>query len=233
MEPIPAEIKNLYDAALNRHSTPTNEQHYYIKCLRYYLDFCDKYHHEKSSRGSLSLFIQKLKDKNQSDMQRKQAFHDVSIFYELKDPVKDPVNDKIDVLNIKEEDIPIKKVEPKTTNSDWRLVCAKLNEEIKLRHYSPKTLKTYRGWVRQFQNFTKSEDMIIALGILFLPPFPLRLTPHALRPEPCAFLATHILHPYPRHRAGLMKMPLLSFLQRPCSARQAAFPLISGYCQGS
>jgi hypothetical protein len=64
-------------------------------------------------------------------MQRKQAFHAVSIFYELKDPVKDPVNDKIDALNIKEEDISIKKVEPKTTNSDWRHVYAKLNEEIK------------------------------------------------------------------------------------------------------
>jgi hypothetical protein len=26
-----------------------------------------------------------------------------------------------------------------------------LNSEIKLRHYSPKTLKSYRGWTRQLQ----------------------------------------------------------------------------------
>ena len=29
---------------------------------------------------------------------------------------------------------------------------------LKLRHYSPKTLRSYRGWARQFQNFTMSKD---------------------------------------------------------------------------
>jgi hypothetical protein len=33
-----------------------------------------------------------------------------------------------------------------------------LKSEIKIRHYSPNTLKTYAGWARQFQNFTKSKD---------------------------------------------------------------------------
>ncbi len=31
---------------------------------------------------------------------------------------------------------------------------------IQVRHYSPKTLKTYRGWVQKFQTFTKSKDPV-------------------------------------------------------------------------
>ncbi|MBW2353577.1 MAG: integron integrase, partial [Deltaproteobacteria bacterium] len=30
--------------------------------------------------------------------------------------------------------------------------------EIRLRHYSPKTLKSYRSWVRQLQSYTRSKD---------------------------------------------------------------------------
>jgi len=37
-------------------------------------------------------------------------------------------------------------------------VFDRLLSEIKIRHYSPKTLKAYRGWTRQFQGFTKSKD---------------------------------------------------------------------------
>ena len=33
-----------------------------------------------------------------------------------------------------------------------------LKFEIKIRHYSPSTLKTYTGWARRFQNFTKSKE---------------------------------------------------------------------------
>ncbi len=31
-------------------------------------------------------------------------------------------------------------------------------DEIKLRHYSPKTLRTYNHWVRQFQTFTRNQN---------------------------------------------------------------------------
>ncbi len=44
------------------------------------------------------------------------------------------------------------------TGASWEFVFDKLVSEIKIRHYSPKTLKAYRGWIRQFQTFTKSKD---------------------------------------------------------------------------
>jgi integron integrase len=44
------------------------------------------------------------------------------------------------------------------TASSWVFVFDTLNSEIKLRHYSLKTLKAYRGWTRHFQTFTKAKD---------------------------------------------------------------------------
>ena len=44
------------------------------------------------------------------------------------------------------------------TGASWVLVFDTLESEIKMRHYSPKTLKAYRGWARRFQTFTKSKD---------------------------------------------------------------------------
>ncbi|MCK5831227.1 MAG: integron integrase [Methylococcales bacterium] len=44
------------------------------------------------------------------------------------------------------------------TGANWEFVFDQLVNEIKIRHYSPKTLKAYRVWIRQFQTFTKSKD---------------------------------------------------------------------------
>ena len=47
---------------------------------------------------------------------------------------------------------------PEDTGSSWEFVFAQLVNEIKIRHYSPKTLKASRGYIRQFQTFTKSKN---------------------------------------------------------------------------
>ena len=44
------------------------------------------------------------------------------------------------------------------SGANWVFVFDTLEREIKMRHYSPKTLKAYRGWTRRFQTFTKSKD---------------------------------------------------------------------------
>ncbi|MBN2429404.1 MAG: phage integrase N-terminal SAM-like domain-containing protein [Deltaproteobacteria bacterium] len=48
---------------------------------------------------------------------------------------------------------------PTSKNADWRPAYQGLSSEIKLRHYSPKTLKAYSGWLQKFQNFTKSKEI--------------------------------------------------------------------------
>jgi len=76
MKPISSKIKIRYDAFLIKRGVPLTANFYYRKWLKYY--------HEKSKKDSLSYFIKKLKDKNQTEQHQKQAFHAVSIFYEIK-----------------------------------------------------------------------------------------------------------------------------------------------------
>lgn len=47
---------------------------------------------------------------------------------------------------------------PKLTGTDWVWVYEGLATAIKVRHYSPKTLKAYKVWTQKFQAFTKSKD---------------------------------------------------------------------------
>ena len=43
------------------------------------------------------------------------------------------------------------------TGTSWISEYARLENEIRVRHYSQKTLKTYRHWMRHFQAFTRSK----------------------------------------------------------------------------
>lgn len=45
-----------------------------------------------------------------------------------------------------------------TTGVSWKPEYAKLAQEIRVRHYSPKTLKTGTQWLRHYQTFTRSVD---------------------------------------------------------------------------
>jgi hypothetical protein len=72
MKQIPSNIKNLYDRYLIKKAIPKTAYFLYRKWLRYYLDFCEKYD-----------FNQLKENKGQTEQQRKQAYHAVSLFYEL------------------------------------------------------------------------------------------------------------------------------------------------------
>ena len=133
---------------------PEKSRFYYTKWLRYYLDFCFKYGFNQSNKESLACFIKKLKEKNQTEQQQKQALHAISIYFDIEFADKDkkiPLENKKRILSSKKREL-------KSTNADWRPVYSTLNAEIKLRHYSPKTFQSYRGWARQLQGFTKSKD---------------------------------------------------------------------------
>ena len=45
------------------------------------------------------------------------------------------------------------------TGTDWRPAFEGLTSQIKVRHYSPKTLKTYAHWLKKFQAFTRSKKL--------------------------------------------------------------------------
>ncbi|NIR50808.1 integron integrase [candidate division KSB1 bacterium] len=158
---IPAQLKNDYARLLAQRSIPSHSHNQYMKWLRFYLDFCHKYHHDSTNQGSLAHFIKKLQEKSQSPRQKSQASHAIRLYFELK---------SVDTLN-KPRSIekPIPRGKPANQHNKakqkssvalrkeeklWAKIYNDLDTAIKVRHYSPKTYKTYAGWVRQFQYFT-------------------------------------------------------------------------------
>ena len=115
MKPIPAEIKIPYDVALGKKDVLLPAHFHYRKWLRYYLDFCLKYHYEILDKASLSYFLKKLKDKNQTEQQQKQAFHAVSILYQIENIDQH----RIGALKTKKENISTKKTALGATHVDW------------------------------------------------------------------------------------------------------------------
>ena len=130
MKQIPPKISTLFNEHLINKAIPKKEHFNYRKWLRYYLDFCFKYNHNQLNKNSLKLFIEKLREKRQSEQQQKQAFHAVSLYYELGliDYEKDILlKDKTQEISRKKEDL-------KVSGANWVPVYEKLKAEITLRH---------------------------------------------------------------------------------------------------
>jgi integron integrase len=82
MKPIPNDILAQFEAVLNRKAVPAARYADYKKWLVYYLDFKSKYSLPESRSEHVRLFIEKLKKKNQTPEQQKQAAHALSLFFE-------------------------------------------------------------------------------------------------------------------------------------------------------
>ncbi len=68
-------------------------------------------------------------------------------------------NAENEIVNVeKARGKPEKEVKEQIFNRSWQEVYQGLKNEIKVRHYSPKTLKSYKNWVRKFQTFTRSKN---------------------------------------------------------------------------
>ena len=80
---IPLSLQTRFEIYLRTRNVPKNTSAFYIKWLRYYLDFCHKYHAVPTRRESLSLFLGKLQEKKQTKAQQRQASDAVSLYYEL------------------------------------------------------------------------------------------------------------------------------------------------------
>lgn len=154
MKQIPSELQSRYDAVLVQKEIPERLHFYYKKWLKYYLDFCQKYDLMQSSKSSLSHFIDKLKEKNQTAQQQREAMDAISLYYEIESSEygkKGADKDNHETLSRRSEGL-------RSAHANWVPVYNDLHSEIKLRHYSPRTLQSYTGWVRQLQNFTESKD---------------------------------------------------------------------------
>ncbi len=124
MKQIPSETRLLFEAHLKNKAIPKTARFYGKKWLRYYLDFCSKYRYQPLSKENVKYFIEKLKEKKQSDQQLKQAFHAISLYYELG-----PVNSgKETQFKNKIANSSTKKEGLKLKNANWTPVYNDLSE---------------------------------------------------------------------------------------------------------
>ena len=180
---IPAQLANQFVVYIGQQGIPAGQHRYHLKWMRYYLDFCHKYHFKQGTDASLSAFLKKLGEKNQPVQLQKQAEQAVGLYFalgqtlkkqqDLKDTDKTSHPTRISSntysKNIQENN-PLEPVSPQSEGltgkkktlqkkgADWTGAFAELNNSIRVRHYSRSTLKTYTGWVRKFQAFTESKD---------------------------------------------------------------------------
>ena len=175
-----------FDAWLVAHRVPERQWDEYRKWLRYYLDFCDKYEHPYASAESLPPFLAKLASKRQTESQCRQAEMAVRLYCEMLGETdgrrEAPEPDQVPSREIRgpsrvHETVPCRASRPPRGGSgeagstgvghpgcrshgggaSWREQFEALGNTIKMRHYSPRTLKAYTVWGRKFQTFTKSK----------------------------------------------------------------------------
>ena len=183
MKKIPAVLISRFKALLVSNRIPERYHAYYLKWLRYYLDFCHKYGFDESDPQSLPAFIMKLKEKRQAAGLQEQAFAAIRMYYGLIEsgadhsgrapapkpehpqPLKEPQNPFHKPTPAREIYQPPgttqaapKKPACKGINEKWSAALVGLSNEIKVRHYSPNTLKSYVTWVNKLQHFCKGKD---------------------------------------------------------------------------
>jgi hypothetical protein len=110
---------------------PLHLHPYFLKWLRYYLDFCQKYQFQINDQTTMDHFIKKLQDKRQTPQRREQASHAVLLFLELLSSQKSLL---IALSSEREEN---------TEEWEWKAQINELSNQINLRHYSKNTLQTY------------------------------------------------------------------------------------------
>lgn len=157
----PPQLLRRYTSFITQKRVPPQEQQYYVKWIRFYLDFCHKYTFQQGTHTSLSAFIDKLREKRQSEKQRKQAHHAVTLYFELvshsaknsgnKEPLKQKAS-KEQLTHTKKQlfnqenkqlgSIPTVADKPeitenkilKSSGTDWTAVYKGLEDAIKIRH---------------------------------------------------------------------------------------------------
>jgi integron integrase len=155
---LPEKLTQAFNAHMVKSGVPAPLQCHFRKWLRFYVDFCHKYRHPYSDTASLQLFVQKLSDKGQPQKLRVQAQEAIGVYLQMLATKERKQNKTLSLPAMHKEEAPSGTGAQSHTGKDWRWVYAKLEEEIKVRHYSKKTLQSYRSWIRKFQTFAKSRD---------------------------------------------------------------------------
>lgn len=173
---IPPHLFSQYRTYCADNGVNDNEFADHLKWLRYFLDFCEKYRITGDDAERTDLFLDKLRQKGQSEEKRQQARKAVSCYFDMirgvvgrQPPIQHAPTEQHheqrtelpasarSLVSATESFYNVAGYQEKSDSHEWDEVLCKLADEIKVRHYSRKTLKTYALWSRQFQRFLRNK----------------------------------------------------------------------------
>jgi len=164
---VPDLLLKRYEAILKRREIPLGLFDHYRKWLRYFIDFSTRYPVPEDNSEQILQFLGKLREKKQPEALQRQAAHAVTLYFDLQKQHEDEIpvlTDGIDLKTVSRTDNIIRPFQyceagyqVKSDSAEWDEILEKLAAEIKLRHYSRKTLKTYAQWFRRFQHYLNSK----------------------------------------------------------------------------
>jgi len=184
MQKIPNDIMAQFEAVLMKKVSPVSRHADYRKWLRYYFDFRSKYPLPDSKSEHVRLFIEKLRSKNQTPELQKQAAHAISLYFEMLNAntktAKEEYSNNVSVPETTAQpaqhchdrddirQVSVSRLSNGSRFNEWRCLAKSkspawdkvidtLAAEIKTRHYSRKTLKTYADWSRKFQSYLQNK----------------------------------------------------------------------------
>jgi integron integrase len=177
---------NNYVAMLSSREIPPSHIEYYKKWLRYFYDFSANNQDVNDKPEKVKLFLEKLRSRKQTPMQCQQAAHAISLYFEMQNlgmqqvkSVDEPSKEQNQISELLP--LPALSLEPstqtpplsalkrrpsqyseagyqeKSDSLEWDKSLEAMATEIKVRHYSRKTLQTYAKWSRNFQRFLKNK----------------------------------------------------------------------------
>ncbi len=162
---LPPHLLKQYRSFCADNGVSDNEFADHLKWLRYFLDFCEKYQISGDDAQRIDSFLDKLRQKGQSEARRQEASHAALLYFTMIRSGMDnpPSAQTAPTVQPGLDHSPRKSFynvagyQEKSDSPEWDEVIGKLADEIKVRHYSRKTLKTYALWSRQFQRFLKNK----------------------------------------------------------------------------
>ncbi len=80
---IPTALRAQFEERLLGKAIPRKTHWFFMKWLRYYLDFCRKYNFPDAKRESVAPFLRKLQEKKQTSVQQQQAVDAVALYFDL------------------------------------------------------------------------------------------------------------------------------------------------------
>ncbi|MFQ6126492.1 MAG: integron integrase [Candidatus Heimdallarchaeota archaeon] len=140
---------------------PPKKTRFYVYWVERFIKYY-KFRSSKPLKQTIAAYLETMEtDSRFAEWQVKQAADAILLYAEKylksdKRPLALSINYPVDLK---------KDVSDKIFNkTSWKGILDKLHESLRLRHYSPRTEKSYRIWINKFRNYVNDRDPLLLEG---------------------------------------------------------------------